>query len=153
MSVTTDSGLLDRLDAYEGIDIDESGTTVVINDHRQYFQVVVTGDIDARDQSQHADRGGSTGGVAEGNTGSVIAQGGSAAGGDKSKVTRQGDLSGRAARAPWWSKLLGVLSILLLIGTIVYVILSGWEDKSLVVGGFVLAAVAVAGASVPLFRE
>jgi hypothetical protein len=47
--------------------------------------------------------------------------------------------------------MIGALAIAVLVATTIYVAINGWDDKALVIGGYVLASAALVVAVVPLF--
>lgn len=111
--------------------------------------------MEENDYSQHASGGGSTGGVAQSGSGPAAAGGGAAAAEGGAAATHGGDakvehgFGERVKPAPWWSKLIGVLAILLSgVATVLFVL----DETPLAVASYIVGLVAILVAAVPLFR-
>lgn len=125
--------------------------TLIYQDNRT-FNIVNQGD----DYSQHASGHGTTGGVAQSNKGPAAAGGSAAASQGAAAATRGSvaltnrGLADRARGAPWWSKVLGVICLLAVIGAVLLVLLGG--NGTLTLAGFGLAIVSGVAGVIPLFR-
>jgi hypothetical protein len=126
--------------------------SLTYNDNRTTLHIEMTGD----DFSQHATDGGSTGGAAKSESGPAAAGDGAAADRGGAAATHGGTattkrtLRERLKRAPWWSRLLGLITVLAVIGATV--LAATGDDDDLAVAGFILAAVTGVAGAIPLFR-
>ena len=125
--------------------------SIIYNDNRT-LHIEMTGD----DYSQHASEGGKTGGIAKSEGGSAAAGGAAAADRGAAAATHSGTakvnrgLRERLKRTPWWSRLLGLITVLAIIGATV--LAATGDEDDLAVAGFILAAVTGVAGAVPLLR-